>query len=148
MRRRQFMREQERPTHWRDASSHPKPPGKRYTSVPCFQTEDIINDLLSLSGAQYEHRHSCMGRCKHEEQSRFCHSRSVCNLHESWSPQIRREKLSSLNGMTLRAGIPYHFRCSAGGGRQHQKNYQASGSFHDRVLPTQGTYYPRFFAKL
>jgi hypothetical protein len=53
-------------------------------SVPCFQTEDIINDLLSLFGAQYEHRHPCMGRRKHQEQSRFCHSWSVCNLDESW----------------------------------------------------------------
>jgi hypothetical protein len=109
----------------------------RRTSVPCFQTEDIINDLLSLFGAQYEHRHPCMRRREHEEQGRRGHPRSICNLRESWSPQIRREKLSSLSGVTLRASIPCDFRllCSAGRGRKHQQDHQTSGSFHNQVLP-------------
>jgi hypothetical protein len=55
--------------HVIQSRQQPKTPYRR-TSVLCFQTEDIINDLLSLFGAQYEHGHPRMRRRKHHEQGR------------------------------------------------------------------------------
>ena len=60
---------------WRAPAStvvRPKPPAAEtsFRRTSRFQTEDVINDLLSLLGAQYEHRHPRMRRREHQEQGR------------------------------------------------------------------------------